>query len=388
MTRFYKPGRQETDYHEYGELAARRALADACIPYEKVEKAAAAYCYGDSCCSQAALYGLGTTGIPIHNVNNNCASGSSAMALARDWVLAGSECVLALGFEKMERGSLGIKYHDRTPPLQRHMETMFEINDELGASPAAAWMFGSAGREHMRLYGTTEEQIAKIAYKNHKHSVNNPFSQFRDEYSLQQIMDAPQIFPPLTKLQCCPTSDGGAAAILASEEFVIANGLQGQAVELVGCSMTSDFNSTFDSRSSIKSVGSEMTERACQDAYRQAGITPADIDVLELHDCFAANELITYEALGLCPIGSAGQFIDRDAFTYGGEGPVVNPSGGLISKGHPLGATGLAQCAEICWQLRGEAAARQVENARIGLTHNLGLGGAAVVSVYKRPDEW
>jgi len=193
------------------------------------------------------------------------------------------------------------------------------------------------------------------------------------------------VFDPLTKLQCCPTSDGAGAAILASERFVEQHGLRARAVEIAGMAMTTDFPSTFEEKSSIKLVGYDMTKQAAQRVYEQAGLGPEDVDVVELHDCFSCNELVTYEALGLCPEGTAGEFIDSGANTYGGR-VVVNPSGGLISKGHPLGATGLAQCAELTWQLRGEAAARQVDGATLGLQHNLGLGGAAVVTAYRKSD--
>jgi acetyl-CoA acetyltransferase len=214
--------------------------------------------------------------------------------------------------------------------------------------------------------------------------VNNPYSQFQDEYSLEDIKNAPMIFEPLTKLQCCPTSDGAGAAILANEEFVKKHGLQDKAVEIIGMSMTTDFESTF-SDSSIKLIGSDMTKAAARNVYEQSGIGPENVDVVELHDCFSANELVTYEALGLCGEGKAGEFVDSGAQTYGGK-VVVNPSGGLISKGHPLGATGLAQCAELNWQLRGEADKRQVEGAKVALQHNLGLGGAAVVTAYRKGD--
>jgi acetyl-CoA acetyltransferase len=245
-------------------------------------------------------------------------------------------------------------------------------------------MFGNAGREHMERYGTTAEQFAKIGYKNHKHSVNNPYSQFQDEYTLDQIKGAPMVYEPLTKLQCCPTSDGAGAAILASEEFVKKHNLQSKAIEIAGMAMTTDFKSTFDDKSCIKMVGAEMTKKAAQKVYEQSGLGPENVNVVELHDCFSCNELITYEGLGLCPEGKGGELIDSGAVTYGGKF-VVNPSGGLISKGHPLGATGLAQCAELNWQLRGEADKRQVQGAKVALQHNLGLGGAAVVTLYRKP---
>lgn len=382
MTKFEKPGSREWDYPDMAEEAGKKALADAGIEYSEIEQAAAGYCYGDSTCGERAVYTLGLTGIPIYNVNNNCSTGSTALFMAKQFIEGGlADCTLAIGFEKMEKGSLGIKYTDRTNPMDKHAKVMIEERG-FEKAPAAAQFFGNAGREHMERYGTKPEHFAKIGWKNHKHSVNNPYSQFQDEYSLEDIQNAPMVFAPLTKLQCCPTSDGAGAAILASEEFVRKHGLEGQAVEILGQAMTTDFQSSFE-KSAIKLVGSDMTRKAAEKVYEQAGIGPEDVDVIELHDCFSCNELITYEALGLCPEGKAGEFVDSGANTYGGQ-VVVNPSGGLISKGHPLGATGLAQCAELNWQLRGQAEKRQVEGAKIALQHNLGLGGAAVVTAYRK----
>jgi len=387
MTKFEKPGRKDWDYPDIGRIAAERALKDACIPYEEVQQACVSYCYGDSTCGQRTVYQLGMTGIPVYNVNNNCASGATALFMAKQFVEGGlADCVLAVGFEKMERGSLGAKFTDRTNPLDQHVTHMLELR-EPSSAPGAPYLFASAAEEHMDRFGTTKEQLAKIAHKNHKHSVNNPYSQFRDEYSLEQILEARPVSGPLTKLQCCPTSDGGAAAVVASEAFVRRHGLEGQAVEIVGMAMATDGASTFKKRSPMAIVGYDMTRQAASRALGQAGLTPSDVQVIELHDCFSANELITYEALGLCGEGGAGALVDAGQTSFGGK-YVVNPSGGLISKGHPLGATGLAQCAELCWQLRGEAGARQVAGARVALSHNLGLGGAVVVTVYRRPDEW
>jgi len=383
MTKFEKPGSKEWDYPDMAKEAGEKALADAGIAYDLVEQACVGYCYGDSTCGQRAVYTLGLTGIPIYNVNNNCATGSSALFMAKQFIEGGlADCVLALGFEKMEKGSLGSKYTDRTNPMDKQFMLMNDLRG-IGAAPVAPQFFGNAGREHMERYGTTAEHFAKIGWKNHKHSVNNPYSQFQDEYSLDQIKAAPMVWEPLTKLQCCPTSDGSGAAIVVSEDFVRRHGLQAKAVEILGMAMASDFKSTFDEKSSIKLVGSDMTKAAARKVYEQSGFGPENVDVVELHDCFSANELITYEALGLCPEGKAGEFIDSGANTYGGK-VVVNPSGGLISKGHPLGATGLAQCAELNWQVRGEADKRQVKDAKIALQHNLGLGGVAVVTMYRK----
>lgn len=368
-----------------GKEAATKALADAGIPYSAIEQACIGYVYGDSTAGQRALYEVGVTGIPVYNVNNNCSTGSSALLLARQLIGGGAaDCILCLGFEKMERGSIGNKFNDRTNPLDKHIGVMAETHGIAPKAPFAPQMFGNAGREHMKLYGTTPTHFAKIAEKNHRHSANNPYSQFRDIYTLEQIQNSPMVHEPLTKLQCCPTSDGAGAAVLVSEDFVYKYGLQHKAVEIAGMAMATDLPSSFNESSMIKAVGFDMTRKAAQEAFAQAGMTPNDVQVVELHDCFSANELLTYEGLGLCPIGGAGKFIDAGDNTYGGK-YVVNPSGGLISKGHPLGATGLAQCSELVWQIRGEAEKRQVPNVRAALQHNLGLGGAVVVTIYKKP---
>jgi acetyl-CoA acetyltransferase len=235
----------------------------------------------------------------------------------------------------------------------------------------------------MDKYGSTPDHYAWIGWKNHKHSVNNPYAQFQTEYTLDQIKEAPVIHSPLTKLQCSPTSDGAGATVLASERFVDEHGLWDQAIEIIGQSMVTDTPATFADRSCISICGADMSKQAALRAYDEAGVGPEDVQVIELHDCFSANELITYEALGLCGEGEGHKLVDAQDTTYGGRW-VVNPSGGLISKGHPLGATGLAQCSELTWQLRGTADARQVEDATVALQHNIGLGGAAVVSIYKK----
>lgn len=382
MTKFEKPGRREDwDYPDMARESGANALADAGIPYADVEAASVGYVYGESTSGQRAVYELGMTGVPVVNVNNNCSTGSTALCLAAQQIRGGlNDCVLALGFEKMQPGSLGATYDDREQPMERHIMALAEISEVL--FPPAPWMFGAAGREHMKLYGTTAEHFAKIGEKNHRHSVNNPNSQFRDEHTLDDILAARMIYDPLTKLQCSPTSDGSAAAILASEDFVDQHGLADRAVEIVGQAMTTDFQSTFDGTAK-NIVGFDMSRQAAREVYEQSGLGPEDFQVIELHDCFSTNELLTYEALGLCPEGEGGKLVDSGETTYGGKW-VVNPSGGLISKGHPLGATGLAQCAELTWQLRGEADKRQVSGVAAALQHNIGLGGAAVVTAYQR----
>ncbi|XP_011762533.2 sterol carrier protein 2 isoform X1 [Macaca nemestrina] len=384
MTKFMRPGAENSrDYPDLAGEAGQKALADAQIPYSAVDQACVGYVFGDSTCGQRAIYhSLGMTGIPIINVNNNCSTGSTALFMARQLIQGGvAECVLALGFEKMSKGSLGIKFSDRTIPTDKHLDVLINKYG-LSAHPVAPQMFGYAGKEHMEKYGTKIEHFAKIGWKNHKHSVNNPYSQFQDEYSLDEVMASKKVFDFLTILQCCPTSDGAAAAILASEAFVQKYGLQSKAVEILAQEMMTDLPSSFEEKSVIKMVGFDMSKEAARKCYEKSGLTPNDIDVIELHDCFSTNELLTYEALGLCPEGQGATLVDRGDNTYGGKW-VINPSGGLISKGHPLGATGLAQCAELCWQLRGEAGKRQVPGAKVALQHNLGLGGAVVVTLYK-----
>ncbi|WP_410658987.1 lipid-transfer protein [Amycolatopsis sp. lyj-112] len=384
MTKFEKPGRREDwDYPQMAKESGTKALEDAGIAFDEVRQAYVGYVYGESTSGQRAVYELGMTGIPVVNVNNNCSTGSTALYLAAEAIRGGrADCVLALGFEKMKPGSLGSTYDDREQPMGRHLQALAEISEVL--FPPAPWMFGAAGREHMKAYGTTAEHFAKIGEKNHRHSVNNPYAQFQESYSLQDILDSRMIYDPLTKLQCSPTSDGSGAAILASESFVDSHGLAGQAVEIVGQAMTTDFASTFDGTAK-NIIGHDMNVQASRQVYDQAGLGPEDFQVIELHDCFSANELLLYEALGLCAEGEAGKLVDSGDTTYGGKW-VVNPSGGLISKGHPLGATGLAQCAELTWQLRGTAAKRQVDGVEAALQHNIGLGGAAVVTAYQRAE--
>jgi len=388
MTKFEKPGSRDWDYPDMAREAGTAALNDAGVDYREIEQAYVGYVYGESTSGQRAVYELGMTGLPVVNVNNNCSTGSTALYLAAQAIRGGlADCTLALGFEKMQPGSLGTTFEDREQPMMKHLMAVAELYEF--AMPPAPYMFGAAGREHMEKYGTTPEQFAKVGYKNHKHSVNNPYAQFQTEYTLDDILNAPTIYSPLTKLQCSPTSDGSGAAIVASEAFVEKHGLGDQAVEIVGQAMVTDLENTFADKSAQSLVGKEMTRAAAAKVYEQAGITADDVDVIELHDCFSANELLTYEALGLCGEGEAGKLIDNNDTTYGGRW-VVNPSGGLISKGHPLGATGLAQCSELTWQLRGTADARQVESAAapggVALQHNIGLGGAVVVTAYRKAD--
>ncbi len=381
MIPFTKPGASDP-YHIMGEQAARIALKDAGLDYDKVQQAYVGYVYGDSTSGQAAVYGAGLTGIPVFNLNNNCSSGSSALFLARQAVESGQvECALALGFEQMNPGALKGAYDDRPSPVARFQEVMTELQGYDSQAPRAAQFFGGAGREHMKRFGTKAETFGRISVKARQHAANNPYAVFRQQLSLEEIMSAPMIFDPLTRFQCCPPTCGAAAAIVCSEAFAKRHGLNMDVV-IAAQSMTTDFESTFNSDDMRRVVGYDMTAAAANEVYEKAGVGPEEVKVVELHDCFTANELITYEGLGLTPEGTAEKFILDGDNTYGGR-VVTNPSGGLLSKGHPLGATGLAQCTELVWQLRGTADKRQVEGARVALQHNLGLGGACVVTLYQ-----
>jgi acetyl-CoA acetyltransferase len=397
MTPFTKPTKNPGDGPHYPELvkmAVTRALEDACIDSKLIEQAVVGNMFAGGGAGQRSLYEMGIFDIPIYNVSNACATGSNALYLARQFIQGGlNDCCLAVGVEKMAPGSLGGAMTPGAPtPMDLHFPVMMKKYEYDMKAPPMPQMFGNAGREHMAKYGTTAKQFAMIGEKNHRHSVNNPYAQFRNQNTLEEVESARMVYEPLTKLQCSPTSDGAGAAIVCSEEFVVKHGLQGQAVEIVGQSMMTDTAESFDAenihdRSCIDMIGAPMARNCADEVYRQAKMSAEDVDVVELHDCFSCNELITYESLGLCGEGEGGKLIESGDCTYGGK-YVVNPSGGLISKGHPLGATGLAQCAELNWQLRGECGPRQVDGATVGLQHNLGLGGACVITLYKRPEEW
>ncbi|MCX4574677.1 lipid-transfer protein [Streptomyces sp. NBC_01571] len=385
MTRFEKPETRDWQYWDMAKEAGTRALRDAGIAYIDVRQVPVGHCFQASTAGQRAAYELGLTGVPVYNVNNNCATGASALMLARQFVEGGiSDCVLALGFEKMKRGALGggADAGDfATSPVARHYGVM-AARHGFEMSPPTAQIFGDAAREHMERYGTTEAQLAAVGAKNHRHSAHNPYAQFQDVYGVDEVLAARVVHRPLTKLQCSPTSDGAAAAVVVSERFAEERGLGGRAVEIVAQAMTTDTEESFASGSCIDVVGQPMSREAARQVYERAGLGIEDVDVVELHDCFSINELLTYEALGMCGEGESGKLVESGATTYGGRW-VVNPSGGLISKGHPLGATGIAQVAELVWQLRGEAGERQVADARVGLAHNIGLGGAAVVTLLR-----
>ncbi|HQT67594.1 MAG: lipid-transfer protein [Rhodospirillales bacterium 20-60-12] len=381
MIPFVKPG-DNAHYDVMAERAGRLALDDAGLDYSAVRQAYAGYVYGDSTSGQKAFYQLGMTGIPIINVNNNCSTGSTALFLARQAVASGMvDCAMALGFEEMRPGALGNIFEDRPTPFEK----FDAVTDELvgmAELPLALRYFGGAGLSHMEKYGTGLDIFAQIRAKASRHAAQNPLALFRREVSAEEVLASPALWPGvMTRLMACPPTCGAAAALLVSETFARRHGLSTQ-VEITGQAMTTDYPSTFDAQDMIRMVGFDLSREAAAQAYEQAGIGPEDLDVVELHDCFAQNELISYEALGLCPEGEAARFVTDGDNSYGGR-YVTNPSGGLLSKGHPLGATGLAQCYELTQQLRGNAGARQVPGAKTALQHNLGLGGACVVTLYQ-----
>jgi sterol carrier protein 2 len=381
MIPFVKPGASEP-YNAMAAHAVRAALADAGLGYAAIEQAYAGYVYGDSTCGQRALYDVGMTGIPVVNVNNNCSTGSTALFLARQAVETGAvDCALAVGFEQMEAGALTTKYGDRPSPFDRFDDESAALVGMPDVALALRY-FGGAGISHMKKYGTRLETFAQIRAKASRHAVHNPLALFRKEVTVDDVMASPALIPGvMTRLMACPPTCGAAAAILVSDAFARSHGLS-TAVRIAAQAMTTDTASTFEAHDMMQLVGYDMAKAAANKVYAAAGIGPDDVDVVELHDCFAQNELISYEALGLCPEGGAEKFVADGDNTYGGR-YVTNPSGGLLSKGHPLGATGLAQCFELTQQLRGNAGKRQVEGARVALQHNLGLGGAAVVTLYR-----
>ncbi|MFZ4289669.1 lipid-transfer protein [Variovorax sp. HJSM1_2] len=382
MIPFAKPG-ASASYDEMGAQAMRAALADAHLDYDKVQQVYAGYVYGDSCSGQRAAYAVGMTGVPVINVNNNCSTGSTALFLARQAVASGAvDCALAVGFEQMKPGALGSVYEDRPTPFDR-FEAEADALLQVEGVPLALRYFGGAGLAHMQQYGTQLSTFAKIRAKASRHAVNNPLALFRKEVTEEEVLAAPVMWPGvMTRLMACPPTCGGAAAIVCSEAFAQRHGLSRQ-VRIRAQAMTTDTASTFEAHDMRQLVGLDMTRAAANQVYTQAGMDAKDVQVVELHDCFAHNELITYEGLGLCAEGEAEKFVLEGDNTYGGRF-VTNPSGGLLSKGHPLGATGLAQCTELVHQLRGTAERRQVADARLALQHNLGLGGACVVTLYER----
>jgi sterol carrier protein 2 len=380
MTPFCTP-RNSPTYVELGASAIRDALADAGLRYFEVEQVYCGYVYGDSCSGHRVAYEVGLSGMPVFNVNSNCSSGASALYLARQAVASGAaEVALAVGFEQMAAGALVEHWADRPSPIERFTRIADRWLD--GAQgPLAPKLFGAAGREYCERYGVGPETFAAISVKSRRHAGANPKAVFREPLTVRDVLDSPGVCAPLTRFQCCPPTSGAAAALIAGEAFVRRNG-PGRAVRLAGQALVTDLPSSFDG-SAIDAVGFQIGREAALRAFNEAGVDAADIDVAELHDCFTVNEVLAYEALGLCGEGEASRFVASGANTYGGR-CVTNPSGGLISKGHPLGATGLAQCYELVTQMRGEAMQRQVQGARIGVAHNIGIGSSCVVTVYEK----
>lgn len=382
MTKFTTP-KAKIPYNQMGVAAARDALKDAGIDYTEVEEAYTGWVYGDTCAGERVMYDLGMTGIPVFNVNNACATGSNALFLAHRAVASGIvECAMAVGFEQMTPGALGAVFPDRPSPMEHFFVKLMELQELSPSAPPTAQLFGAAGIEYQEKYGAKDETFGQISVKARKHAQHNERAVFRDLLTIEEVMASPHQYGPLTRFQCCPPTCGGGAAVLCSDDFAKKHAIS-NSVYIAAQSMVSDSDSTLSGKSAMKIVGYDMTAAAAKQVYEQSGLGPEDIDVVELHDCFSANELITYEGLGLTPEGTAEKFILDGDNTYGGK-IVTNPSGGLLSKGHPLGATGLAQCAELVWQLRGEAGVRQVEGAKVGLQHNIGLGGCAVLTMYRK----
>ncbi|KAK7492937.1 hypothetical protein BaRGS_00015884 [Batillaria attramentaria] len=399
MTKFERPKSKNWDYPDMAREAGQAALADAGIPYPAVKAVVASYCYGEPTSGQRAVYELGLTGVPVFNVNNNCSSGSSALMLARRLVQSGMEdCVMALGFEKME-GGLSERYTDRTSPIARHTDHMVAMGADPGiiqpkmnkVTSDVIKLFAYAAREYMELYPQlTVEDLAKIAHKNRKQGENNPRASFQKAPDLKTITNRAMLCYPITFNMSAATADGSAAAIVCSEKFVQEHGLQSKAVEILAQHMVTDLPSSF--QSSYRDLcGYSMSKTAAEKCFEDTRMTPEDVQVFEVHDCFSCNELFMYEALHCAPEGRGLDLVNNSSWRrnkqggeqlYVGNKWVFNPSGGLESKGHPIGATGLGQCAELVWQLRGEAGKRQVEGARVAMQHNFGIGGAAVVTMY------
>ncbi len=379
LMKFAKPG-QHQPYRVAASQAIRAALKDAGMDAGQVQQAYGAYIYGDSTCAQHAMYDAFMTGIPLVNVNNNCSSGSSALFLARQAVQSEAvDCALAFGFEEMQAGALGSHWDDRESPF----DNFIKVLDEKGYpdAPLALRCFGAAGHYYMNKYDAAVDLFAGIAVKTRRHATRNPFALFNTPITEEEVLNSPVVYMDyLTRLMCCPPTCGAAAAVVVSDKLAKKLGIR-DGVELIAQAMATDTPASWDNP--VNLVGADMTHRASLSVYEQAGLGPESVDVVELHDCFVVNEVVTYEALGLCAEGEATKFVKQGDNTYGGK-MVVNPSGGLMSKGHPIGATGLAQCYELTVQLRGTAGARQVEKAEIALQHNLGLGGAVVVTMYRK----
>ena len=370
MIKFMKAGTGPA-VEQLGAQAALMALDDCGL---KIQDMQALYCgnlgQADAMVGQRVLQQIGQTGIPVVNCANACATGATAFREAWMSIKAGvNDVVLAVGVEKMGAGLLGGGGGRKGIPREGLLGSM--------TMPA---VFAEAGQEHARKYGTTFEQFAKVSVKNHHHSTLNPKAMYQIETPLETVMGAEMIAYPNTKLMCSVNVDGSAAAVLCSEAKAKQLGLMKRAVRVKASVMTSD---PWQERDLVMPDVKTCTRLAAKKAYETAGVGPEDIDLVELHDCFATAELLHYENLSLCKDGEAGRMIDSGATSIGGKIP-VNLSGGLLSKGHPLGATGIANIYEISTHLRGEAGKRQVPNARLGLTHVIGLGSACAIHVLEK----
>lgn len=356
----------ERDVAELAAEAALLALRDADMTIDDVQLLASGNLFqAHAMVGQRILQQIGQTGIPVINVANACATGSTAFREAYLAVGSGEyDIALAVGSEQMGKaGLLGAG------------ERRESVEGILGSGLMPA-VFGQAGVEHMRKYGTKIEHFAKISVKNHKHSVKNPLSQYRVEVSLEDVLNARMVAYPNTLYMCCPTGDGAAAAVLVSGN--VKKKSNRKAVKVACSVLTSD---PWTERDLTLPDVNTLTRNAARTAYEKAGIGPDDLNLVELHDCFATAELLHYENLGLCPEGEAARAVDEGWFEWGGKLP-VNVSGGLLSKGHPLGATGVANIYEIVTHLRGEAGERQVEGAKVGLAHVIGLGSACTIHIF------
>jgi len=353
MTQF-KP-HPETEVHELARQAVWAAIGSSGVDPKKVELAYAGHAYQGQCFGQKVLLKIGITGLPVVNCENACASGASAVWGVFNAIKAGQADIgIAIGAEKLASAKGGFT------PL---------VLDDLESSMGRVMpsVFAMMARAHMEKYGTTVEQLAKIAVKNRRNGVRNPYSPWRDEITVEQVLSAPVIADPLTRLSCCPVSDGAAAVIMVSEK--VARRYTSHPVEIRAAVLASGIANGVG----MADDHSEMTIRAAKRAYEIAGIGPNDIDLCELHDPFTIAELVHCEDLGFCPPGEGGRYVDEGRFDIGGA-VAVSPAGGLLSRGHPLGATGVAQIAEMFWQLRGEAGERQVPGAKVGLAHTVGGG--------------
>jgi benzoylsuccinyl-CoA thiolase BbsB subunit len=353
MTQF-KPHPQ-TEVHELARQAAWAAICEAGIEPRAIELAYAGHAYQGQCFGQKVLLRIGVTGLPVINCENACASGASAVYGVFNAIKAGQiDIGIAIGAEKLASAKGGF-----TPLVADDLES------SLGRVMPS--VFGMMARAHMEKYGTTVEQLAKIAVKNRRNGVRNPYSPWRDEITVEQVLAAPMIVDPLTRLSCCPVSDGAAAVIMVSEK--VARQYTQHPVEIRATVLASGIANGVG----MADDHSEMTIRAGRRAYEIAGIGPEDVDLCELHDPFTIAELVHCEDLGFCPPGEGGRYVDEGRFDIGGK-VAVSPAGGLLSRGHPLGATGVAQIAELFWQLRGEAGERQVPGAKVAVAHTVGGG--------------